>query len=319
MNRRTQQLLNDLAEARPIPPDETWRVAPLVTREAMFERIVHPSNLRTVARRRRRMSPRLLPLTAATAAFVVVAALAIGLLPGRGPGGAPPASALELAARTAAAQPYREPGPGERWYQKEVTVSDKGTKDQLRSVIENWYAKDGTVWMRASYEGGGHSERGRIERVDNQGGTQPHELGYKELKAFPTDPAAAAARLRQLEPSPEGGGIVELAFHYLAIPVLNPAQRAALFRVLASAPGMQVTEGVKGPSGQPATRVSTVTVNEEDPKIKNRVEFLFDPATSQILSLRGKSITGDPSGHRPGQIYVEATFDPWRIVPDPLG
>jgi hypothetical protein len=319
MNRRTQQLLDDLAEARPVQPGATRQAAPAAMRQATLERIFddESANVRSARRRPRRLTRRAFPLALAGATFVVVTALAIGLLPGRGPGGAPPASALELAARTAAAQPYSEPGEGERWYQKQRKVGQQSDK-LTGETAESWISSDGRIWSRSTDGPDGTTSirpgEGRLFGID--AGLVP----FADVRWLPTDPELLRRRLEASMPgvTPDQGGTPPIAFQALNLlshPALRPEQRAALFRVLATTRTVRTLTGVTDPAGRPAVAVEIPS----DGPVFDPTQWLFDPASTQMLAIRVIAGQDHPDlGVRKGQAYDAIVANPWTIVPDPL-
>ena len=322
MNRRTAQLLERVAATRPVPPHATHQVAGEPARRAMFERII-AAPVRPLRRPQRRAVSRLFPYAVAGATFAVVAALAVGLLPGRGPGGAPPASALELAARTAAAQPYRVPGPGERWYARAVTDIPV---DHAHGVAETWIDRDGNAWTRTRLDAPGVHETSPITPTTWQHEAARNPMSFKEVRDLPTDQAALRARLQAaatrlpkeldlLDPVPM------LALTSLGHPGLRPEQRAALFRLVASSPRVGAVRATTDPRGRPVLAVRVVDrPDPDDPQDPGAdLEFMFSRDTSQLVATIARAAGDNTPGARRGQVVASAVGDEWTIVPAPRG
>jgi hypothetical protein len=332
MNKRTNQLLDRLAAANPVDADTTAQVADAATREHMLRWVLAQPRTDRRSGHGRRAEPRLRrprrplwPLAVAGTAVALAVAVAVGLLPGRGPGSAPPASALELAARVAAAQPYHEPGPDERWYQRMRVVSylPGGQGQQAEQVVESWYSRDGDLWTRQTVKAPGMARQTTPITRTSAAAADPsgqNVLTFDQVRALPTDPAALRARLaaaaRRL---PKGtsydNAVGLLAFTYLQHPATRPEQRAALFRLVAAQPGISVRGPSTGPDGR---RLVTVTFQEAgDQATGEHEEVTLDAATSQILTLRILAGDSPEEGYRPGQVVTQIDYDPTRLVPAP--
>ena len=261
----------------------------------------------------------------AGATFVVVAALAIGLLPSRGPGGAPPASALELAARTAAAQPYRVPGPGERWYQR-VDGSQESEDGHSRQVVDVWVDRDGTAWTRTKFDAPGLHETTPLIRTTWSELEFVNPMSFKEVQDLPTDPVALRAALEAVvaklpkditytDPVPM------LALTALGHPGLRPEQRAALFRLLSTSKGVTATGTGTDQRGRPALTIDAL--DKDDPSQPNvmgdEVRTYFAKDTSQLISTEFLATDASIPGVRKGQPFVTMLYDDWKVVPAPKG
>lgn len=271
-----------------------------------------------------RRRPRSMALALAAGAAVTAIVVALGLLPGGTPGSPPAASALELAARTAATRPYTEPGPDERWYQRvrmDITTVNEDTTSQT-VIREYWTARDGRLWVRDTRPNG-RELTPRTSAEARWAFTQSATLSADELRALPTDPAAMRDRMevlaaRQLPkdqkflPDP----VVYLAVACLTDPAVRPAQRAALFRMVARTPGVQTLEATKDGTGRPAT---AIVLSDENtiPGRTYREVWMFDPRTTQIIALHSEVFHLDARMQRHLALEQDWIFENVEILPAP--
>jgi hypothetical protein len=326
MNRRTAQLLDRVAATRPVPPHASHQVAGESTRGVMLERILATPERDTGPARRRLPVRRGLPFALAAVTFVVVAALAIGLMPGRGPGGAAPASALELAARAAAAQPHRVPSPDERWYQR-VVHDESTSKGTEREVIETWVDRDGAVWIRTRVDGPELHQVLPLARTTWSRLVPTSSLPFAEISNLPTEPGALRARLAATTVKwPDGTLIPDpvpmAALGLLGHPGLRPAQRAALFRILAKASDVTATGHTKDPRGRPAVSIDVIEARDRNVPGGGpgyHVRFLFAEDTSALICFQTLANGGNVTGPVKGRPLDTVLYDDWKVVPAPKG
>jgi hypothetical protein len=290
----------------------------------MFQRIMH-APVRPLQRRARRRIGRMLPYALAGATFVVVAAVAIGLLPGRGPGGAPPASALELAARTAAAQPYRVPGPSERWYQR-MDTDQKSEDGRFHQVVEVWVGRDGTAWTKGRIDAPGVHKDAPLTRTTWSKLDFVNPMSFKEVQELPADPVALRAALQAATAKlPKDINYTDpipmLALTALSHPGLRPEQRAALFRLLSTSPGVTATGAATDQRGRPALTIDVLDKDDpNEPDVNgDRVRFYFAKDTSQLISMVFLATDDNIPGVKKGQPFVTVLYDDWKVVPAPKG
>jgi hypothetical protein len=324
MSKQTIDVLQQLSDANPVDAATTTRMAGEQVRDRLLAHVTAQPRARRRGRERlapRRRRPMTLALAAAAAATAIVVTL--GLLPGGTPGSPPAAVALELAARAAATRPYTEPGPNQRWYQQvrmRITAVNEDTTTEL-VVHERWTARDGRTWIRESRPDGRElTPRTRLE--ETRWAHTTAKLSPDELRTLPTDPAAMRDRMEALAarhlptdhrylPSPA----VFVAFTCLTNPAVRPAQRAALFRMVASIPGVQTLDATKDGAGHPGTAI-LVSSETADPPTATREVWTFDPNTSQITALHSKAYLGSGKQRRLA-LEQDWTFEDVQIVPAP--
>jgi hypothetical protein len=101
-------------------------------------------------------------------------------------------------------------------------------------------------------------------------------------------------------PQPTDNDLVfEQAADLLWEPHLSPAPRAALYKVLANTPGVQVKSGVTDSAGRPAVEISRV-----DQVAKAKVETFENPKTGATL----ESAWVEPSGEFLEDPYLSITY-----------
>ncbi len=109
-------------------------------------------------------------------------------------------------------------------------------------------------------------------------------------------------------PQPTDNDLVfEQAGDLLWEPHLSPALRAAVYKVLADTPGVQVRSGVTDSSGRPAVEISRT-----DQVSKVKVETFENPRTGATL----ESAWGEPSGEFLEDLYLSITYTN-HIPPNP--
>lgn len=242
----------------------------------------------TRGRRRRLRNRASIAASATTAAAVAAAALVVA-----GTGGnetAPPrppavqlvsaAQVLGRAAQTVEARPPARPRPGQWWYTKAVETGPTAEHGPKPHYSEDWIKLDGSqdasllngklVFYRHTGEGAKNSraETNRLMALPSD----PRKLRaliYKEVDATP-------ARDRMIKDR-DGQAFRNAAQMLWDAPVtMPPATQAALYRVLAAIPGVQVHQNVRDGAGRPAIALSHGFGKQ----------FLLNPATFQMVAQR---------------------------------
>ena len=262
----------------------------------------------TAPERRRHPSNRLLFSGAAAAA---VAAVALALLPGERLGPSPAAAqALERLAAAAAAQPPVPPG---RWaYTRARTLyGGTNTDDPPYTVLfpserESWVAPSGAarivekpdrpIFLNDSDRRRWIAEGGRTAagpRTDRRYRSLPpsHAL-YADVAGLPTEPGALEAELRrQVEtqnPPPEDGYSADGELRSLISSLLHsPASsgdlRAALYRILAGLPDVELVGEVRDPLGRNGIGLKSPGGYGDEAEPTSRL-LIVDPETGSILA-----------------------------------
>lgn len=214
------------------------------------------------------------------------------------------ARVLSALAEVAAAQPAEQTAPvaGYRYTRSEgahlVTVA--GPNAPSFSVLvprtrELWIAPDGSGRLRETAGQPiflGERDRARWEAAGRpqvvftyNRDFGPGELRYEDLSDLPTDPAALAAVIRQRATLPSGPPVdVEMFVivgDLLRETAAPPALRAALYRVAARIPGVELVGSVTDRAGRRGVAVAKTTSHFGG---KQRMVLIFDPATSALLA-----------------------------------
>jgi hypothetical protein len=267
----------------------------------------------------------------AGAAAVLVATL----LPGERLGPSPAAAqALERLAVAAAAQP----SPAGRWaYTRARTLyAGTNTEDPPYSVLfpavrESWVAADGAarivespgkpIFLSESDRRRWEAEGGRMEagrRTDRRYRSLPlsHAL-YADVAGLPTEPNALEAELRRRvetqNPPPEDGYSIagELRSQISSLlhsPASSGELRAALYRVLARLPGVELVGDIVDPAGRNGIGLKSVGGYGDEADPTSRL-LIVDPVTGDILAeqsiieRRVEWIDADP-----GEVYGEIVY-----------
>lgn len=290
-----QDALRRLKEADPAPPERVRGSVRQPRAQEALNRILREEPRPRLPRRRP------LALVATLAAISVVVWVGLGQRP-EDLGGRTAAVVLSEAAETAAGAGLPEIGPGEFLYQRTdqidrvTSVSDKGVWTALvPRRREVWVGADGsgrilevpgrpvfprprdrTLWMRAG--------RPRI-----QGGGSDREYGAGRLlpegfEALPTDPGTLADVLRRDRVDsalPADPGLFVAAADLLSEPLVDPAHRAALYRVVAGIEGVRLLGQVTDPSGRPG--VGVAITSRSGNTLQDHV-LIFDAETSEVLA-----------------------------------
>ena len=273
-----------------------------------------------VARHRRRLRNTRL-LGAATAGVAAAAVAAAVLVTQGGPPAtsqARPPAPLPTTARSATAQPAfellavqvldrlsataaRAPEPAGRYVALPELRHDAGTTYQRTTVF------DGVTGDVYTYQQGS----GMPSELPVQGHFSPTRA---EFAKWPTDPARLRAFLLSPAPrrTPEGAEAVEagaspddLVFDYatnwLWNPLLSPALRAALYKVLAATPGVTVKTHVTDMNGRPAVEISHL--NNSNGVVSTTFQ---NPSTGTVLEQDFSDV--GPSSY--GPVTSSATLPP---------
>jgi hypothetical protein len=214
---------------------------------------------------------------AAAAAAVVVAGTSV---PTAVPN-APPSASVRLTAGqillAAAARAELLPeGSGDYWYVRFSTDGVLGSED--------WTARDGRRWARSKKTGGQ-----LMELPPAQFRLAGREVGFKQLRELPTDPAALKSWISdtvtryeaRIAGSPLDAAEKAQAVMYGLVSLVSelpapPAVRAAAFRALATYRGVEPLGAVEGGQGLLIPAFPAETVH------RPRVQLVVDPTTSRV-------------------------------------
>lgn len=234
--------------------------------------------------RRRMLRPRLLVGACGLAGAAVALALALGS-GGVAPEVATAAQALRAAAAVAERQPDVALQPGQFWYVR--TKSFQPRYDKEGWIREDWAALDGQRRVvRRELPAGAADEdtyRGALTYS-----FFPRSLTHEQMLALPRDTDAlyrvierAGAIWAQDNGLPAGDRTHEMftivGDWLRAAPALPAALRAALYRVAARLPDVELLGDVRDVEGRAGVGVA----QSDDGQ---RRELVFDPETSQLLS-----------------------------------
>jgi hypothetical protein len=203
---------------------------------------------------------------------------------------------LDALAAVAAGRPPTSlvPGPGQYLYVLDIELKGAppggGTSMPCGSVIrQEWLASDGSGRQVGHSPGCGGDEN----RFTQRWGKRGNGIGFDYLawQGLPTQPAALeAAIVKRFERGHANNAVTFL----LATGVLNftapPAVRSALFKMLATMPGVQYLGKVTDPLGRTG---DTIGLNQyaRHPRSIHGIHLghlgnlvvIFDPKTSQVL------------------------------------
>jgi len=317
---KTEDIMLRLDTANPVDASdiESW---PASDRGQEILRRVASVPLRRPERRAYRRLPRLaLPGVAVIAAAVAVVLLV--LVPGTRRGAsAAAAEALHAAARVAEEQPQAAmPAHGYRYTKsedeyrvyydacsipstKQLTCPAPPPDDWNFSVLvphtrEIWVAPDGSGRLlvksgeprflgpsdEETWKAAGMPSLGRPRTSDESFG--PDGLSYTAFSEYSTDPDELYDQIRSKAegygPSTDAEMLV-LVGDMLRETVAPPELRAALFRVAARIPGVELVGEVTDPAGRRGTAVARTS---DDAGFLERNELVFDPETSELLAER---------------------------------
>lgn len=238
--------------------------------------------------RRRRRRNRARAASAGTALAVAAGAVVVlGSGGGETVGPPPPAtrlvSAAEVlgkAARTVEARPAAKARPDQWWYTKALEVGVATEHGPEPHTSEDWIKLDGT--QDASLQ------RGRLVFYRHRGaGAERARAELDQLSSLPADPAGLRAMIyKRVDASPAREHIVPdrdgQAFRdatqmlWDAPVTMPPATQAALYRVIATIPGVQIDRNVRDDAGRPAIALSRGFGEQ----------YLLDPSTYQMVAQR---------------------------------
>ncbi|MEU6038200.1 CU044_5270 family protein [Actinomadura sp. NPDC047616] len=187
---------------------------------------------------------------------------------------------LGRAAQAAESRPAVRPRPDQWWYTKAVETGVAAEHGPKPHFSEAWIKLDGT--QDASLL------RGKLVIYRHTGiGAKRARAEYDRLVSLPADPRklrsiiykevdAMPARDRMF-PDRDGQAFRNAAQMLWDAPVtMSPATQAALYRVLATIPGVQIDTGVRDGAGRPAIALSRGFGEQ----------FLLDPVTYQMVARR---------------------------------
>jgi hypothetical protein len=293
---RSDPLIRRLADANPVPVREVEGASRSSAADEMLAALIgrerSPLGAPPVRRRRRRVAAAGVLLVSLVTAAVVVRV-----------GGDRRASASEVLRRTAAVAAELDGPRRERGYlyskvqRDELITSDKGGGwSAIHPITEElWLAADGSGLLRTTSESlvfFGERDRDRWEAwegPDFASGVSSHPfpagaLPFDELRLLPTRPAALDAVLRE-GVSPEGLPTDVAVFtrvgELLARGDASPALRAALYRVAANLPGVELVGETLDPGGRAGVGVS-MTYDESGAAVE--AVMIFDQETSELLA-----------------------------------
>jgi hypothetical protein len=249
----------------------------------------------------RRRTRRRWPFALAATAAAAVAAFVIVLLQSGSPDSAA-AAVLERTARTAAGQPATAPPrPGQFVYTKSRSLNETTsvTHGQAINTVadqtrEAWIGPDGSGRLRETSVGSRFmSDRDRqawvaAGRPDLGGEFHSDErfgaggLYFFDLSKLPTDADSLKKTIeqRKVEGGPPGDAeTFTIVGDMLRETYASPQLRAALYRVAAGLPGVELIGDVKDESGRTGT-----AVGYSNDRARN--DLIFDPKTSALLGER---------------------------------
>jgi hypothetical protein len=165
-------------------------------------------------------------------------------------------------------------------------------------IREIWIAPDGSGRLfvntgeprflgpqdKAEWEAAGSPELDRPGTSDESFG--PDGLSYTDFSEYSTDPDELYDQIRS---KAEGHGpstdaeMLVLVGDLLRETMAPPELRAALFRVAARIPGVELVGEVTDPAGRRGTAVARTS---DDAGFLERNELVFDPETSELLAER---------------------------------
>ncbi len=260
--------------------------------------------------RPRRPRRRLLAGAFGLAAAAVAAALVVGL----GSGGVHPTDAtaaqlLRRVAVVAAQQPALR--PGQYWYLR--SESYQPSSDDARFVRESWRSLDGDGHFVQRQVGGGRSETRPFTGAPSYT-FFPQSLAYEQVVELPTDTDALYSQIErggaiwaEANGRPAGDRTKEMftiVGDWLRSEVaLPPDLRAALYRVAARLPDVELLGDVTDAEGRAGIGVARV-----DQSLRH--ELVIDPRTSQLLMERTVSAADD-------HVVYEATYEQAGAVDGP--
>ncbi|GAA2117494.1 CU044_5270 family protein [Actinomadura alba] len=196
------------------------------------------------------------------------------------------AAFLERAARTVEERPVRRPRPGQWIYRALLIPVDEGNEEDSPTHLEKQ-----EEWWRFDSGAMNLLQDGKLTPGPADANNRTPEQFYDYLDSLPTDPQALRERIyRDASSRPASQGPDERAFgeasgifrDALAVPSKH---QAALYRVLASIPGVQVNQ-----QGRDAIGRSAIAVTRTSGEGWLRTELLLEPGTYRYLGIRDVAI-----------------------------
>jgi len=318
----TDTSIERLAKLIPIDDDNLTAEAETPAARALLERIVDTS-ARPARRSRGRRHGRL----ALPAAAAIVGAVALAVtLSGGGKGGAEPAAAATLhrVAGVARTRPQLVPRPGQYLYTKSVdayldTTVPGGAGTAYNVLVphvrETWLGPDGGRLYETSGTPSFLTARDR-ERWIADGSPSltepPAETPLSPAKPLdlPSDPDALYAVLAHAAAGHGdslNGEMFTLVGDSLRETSATPAQRSALYQVVARIPGVTLVGETTDSAGRPG-----IAVARDDHGFRSTL--VFDPQTSALLSEETIALAGNQQGFAAGTRVGYATYLVQAIV-----
>jgi hypothetical protein len=267
-------------------------------------------------------------------AAVLVAVLVGGVLFRFGDGAhALAAETLRSAARIAEGQPSRKTASADVYsYTKVkgaslVTVADGiGFSALVPVVIETWVALDGSgrrvsstglpVFLgrgdRDKWQAAGRPSLGEAGTSDVSYG--PGKLSDAEVEALPTDPERLFEVIKEraaATDAPASAEMLVVVADLLSRPSAAPELRAALYRVAAEIPGIELIGRVTDPVGRQGIAVASTS---DYSWTLSRRELIFSPNDARILAEREVLLEhvpwldADPPMTISYSVYLESGF-----------
>ncbi|HXB49848.1 MAG TPA: CU044_5270 family protein [Streptosporangiaceae bacterium] len=218
---------------------------------------------------------------------------------------------LDALAAVAAGRPPTSlvPGPGQYLYVLDIELKGAppggGTSMPCGSVIrQEWLASDGSG-RQVGYSPGCGGNENRFAQSWKKIGNAI-DFNYLAWQGLPTQPAALEAAIVQRF---EGGNANNAITFLLATGVLNftapPAVRSALFKMLATMPGVHYLGKVTDPLGRTGDTIglNQYAIHNHYAKHLGNIVVIFDPKTSQVLDE-----TPMPPSRR---IHLPKQMPPW--------
>jgi len=198
---------------------------------------------------------------------------------------------LDALAAVAAGRPPTSlvPGPGQYLYVLDIELKGAppggGASMPCGSVIrQEWLASDGSG-RQVGYSPGCGGNENRFAQSWKKIGNAI-DFNYLAWQGLPTQPAALEAAIVQRF---EGGKANNAITFLLATGVLNftapPAVRSALFKMLATMPGVHYLGKVTDPLGRTGDTIALnqYAIHSQYAKHLGNLVVIFDPKTSQVL------------------------------------
>lgn len=293
----TDPLIRRLADANPVPPEETRGESHSPKADDLLAQITTGQKV-TFGRVRVHRGRRLVAI--ASAMVVVIAGLAVLLLAGE----ESPATASELLLRASAIAADRQGPTGEGRYlysktrAEQLTISGVST-DAWSIVVpieeETWVAADGSGRIRLAVgepRFPGPRDRSRWRAAgspdfaapasDDQ--FAPGSLVYEDVNELPADSGDLLAELREQvssEDLPTDIAVFLRIAELLARGDARPELRASLYEVAAHLRGVQLVGETTDPIGR---RGVAVAMDYRNAGAEIRVVMIFDDDTSELLA-----------------------------------